>query len=253
MIAVQRGRKILSLLEERKYLSVSKLSQMLFVSESTVRRDLDQLARQGLIRRTRGGALLVQESQVEMPLSYKSEDNAEKKRYIADLAVDFVQDDQSLFIDSSSTCISFARRLSEKKGLTILTNGLVTAHILSENMDVDVYSAPGQVFKKRASIHGAETCEYILRHFADVAFVSCRGLDTEIGASDYSEGDAMVKRCFRKKARQMILLADSSKFNKSFFHQALFFDQIDLLISDKEPPQEIMQKLIEAEVEVLWE
>jgi len=247
-----RKQKMLLLLKEKKYLSVANLCKDLYTSESTVRRDLNKLEKQGLVRRTRGGAFYVEDIHLEWPLLYKNKENIESKRYIADLAIDFIEDGQTLFIDSSSTCQFFARRLSEKKGLTILTNGIITANLLSEETDADVYCACGKVYSKRSSIHGSETCDYIMKHTADIAFVSCRGLDAEIGASDFSEEEAMVKKCFNKRAGKTILLSDSSKFEKRFFNQTFAISEINVIISDKPFPSEIVNICNQYNVEMVW-
>jgi len=252
-IAVEnREKQMLSLLEVKKYLSVTQLCRELFTSESTIRRGLNKLEKQGLVRRTRGGAFYVQRDHLEWPLLYKNQENIDKKRHIADLAIDFVTDGQTLFVDSSSTCLYFARRLTEKKGLTVLTNGITTSNLLSEETEAEVYCACGKVYSKQSSIHGAETCEYVLNHTANTAFVTCRGLDAGFGASDFIEGEAMVKRCFRKRAGKTILLVDSSKFDKRFFNQTFAIEDIDVAISDKAFPEDIMEALNRHGAEMVW-
>jgi DeoR family glycerol-3-phosphate regulon repressor/DeoR family fructose operon transcriptional repressor len=249
---IEREKDLLSLLEVKKYVSVNDLCKKLFVSEATIRRDLNSLEKQGLIRRTRGGAFYIENNHLEWPLLYKNKENIDKKIRIANLAIDFVKDGQTLFIDSSSTCLYFTRRLSEKKDLTVLTNGITTSNLLSDETDVNVYCACGQVYSKRSSINGPETCDYILRHKANIAFTSCRGLDANFGASDFSEGESMVKKSFHKRADKTILLVDSSKFNQTFFNQTFSIQDIDVAISDKEFPENIALAFNKYNIQMVW-
>ena len=106
-----RHAQILEIIKEKKFVSVSALSQVLYTSESTVRRDLIVLEKNGLIQRTRGGAIYMEATKLEWPLMFKRQANMEKKQRIADLAADFIKDHQTIFIDSSSTCMILAKRL----------------------------------------------------------------------------------------------------------------------------------------------
>lgn len=248
----EREKRMLDILAEKKYVSTATLCKALFASESTIRRDLNKLEDQGLIRRTRGGAFYVQGDRMEWPLHYKNKDNIEKKRYIADLAIDFVRDNAVIFMDSSSTSLYLAKRMHEKRGISVITNGLTTANLLSEETDAEVYCTGGKVYSKRSSVHGMETCTFVLKHTADIAFTSCRGLDAEFGASDFSDEEAMVKQCFQRQAKQTILLADSSKFNKRFFKQTFLYGDIHVIISDMPLPEDIAKMCDEHNVEVVY-
>ena len=144
-----RHAQILEIIKEKKFVSVSALSQVLYTSESTVRRDLIVLEKNGLIQRTRGGAIYMEATKLEWPLMFKRQANMEKKQRIADLAADFIKDHQTIFIDSSSTCMILAKRLMEKTNLTLLTNGIMTASILSEATDFNIYCTCGKVYSRR--------------------------------------------------------------------------------------------------------
>lgn len=246
-----RHNQLLELLKKKKFVTVAGLSALLYASEATIRRDLIKLQDDGLIQRTRGGAVYVEAAHLEWPLLFKNQVNSEKKQIIAGLAADFIKDQQTAFIDSSSTCMALAKRFSEKKGLTILTNGVMTSSILSETTDAEVYCACGKIYSKRSSIHGADTCEYVSRFRADIAFVSCRGIAADVGIMDFSNGDSMVKRAFRKHAKKLVLLADSTKHGQSFFHKTFDFSDVDIVVTDRSFPDDIAREFVGAGAEIV--
>lgn len=234
-----RHSKILSILREKKYASVAFLSENLYISESTIRRDLTELQRDGLIVRTRGGAMFVEDTYLEWPLAFKSFANTDKKQIIAAKALALLKDNQTVFMDSSSTCAAFAKNISDRKGLTCLTNGIVCASILSNLPAAKVYAVCGEVYPKRYSITGTDACRYISSFYGDIAFVSCRGISKNAGITDFSKGDSDVKKEFRKRCKKLALLADSTKLGKEFFHKTFDLSEVDYFISDGELPPEI--------------
>lgn len=238
-----RHSKILHILREKKYASVAFLSENLYISESTIRRDLNELQRDGLIVRTRGGAMFVEDTYLEWPLAFKSFANTDKKQIIALKALALLKDNQTIFMDSSSTCTTLAKCISEKKGLTFLTSGIVCASILSDIPTAKVYTVCGEVYPKRYSITGTDACEYISHFYGDISFVSCRGISNNAGITDFSKGDSEVKKAFRQRSKKVALLADSTKLGKEFFHKTFDLPQIDYFISDGELPAEIFDAL----------
>lgn len=247
-----RHNQLLEIIKNKKFVTVSALSKMLFTSESTIRRDLIRLEESGLIQRTRGGAIYLEATQLEWPLTFKRQANTEKKQTIADLAIDFIKDRQTVFLDSSSTCMMLAKRLAEKKNLTLLTNGIMTSSILSETTDADVYCTCGKVYSRRSSISGTDTCDYISHFSADAAFVSCRGVAADMAVTDFSAGASMVKRTYRKYARKLILLVDSTKFGQIFFHRTFDFPEVDTVISDRAFPSDISGKFAACGTEMIF-
>jgi len=247
-----RRRQIITLIEEKKFVTINYLTRHLFSSEATIRRDLNCLEKEGYIKRTRGGALSIKEYYQEQPFDYKTNYQVEQKKYIADIAIDFIGSFQSVFMDSSSTCIYLARKMVSINNLTVLSNGLSTCCLLSENEQIRVHCPGGSILSKRNSIVGTSTVEYISNHFADIAFVSCRGLDAAFGASDFVKDVTDLKKAFRTHCGQMVLLADSSKFRKKFFFQSLLLNDIDVIITDTRPPEDMMNAFKEADIEVIY-
>ena len=132
MFETERLEKIQEILAENGALSVQRLARALFVSESTVRRDLSELQRQGLVKRIHGGAVLITGASRELPLYMRERDHPDAKERIAEQAVSYIRDGQVLFLDASSTVQKMVGRLAAFRDLTIITNGLKTAQELSQ-------------------------------------------------------------------------------------------------------------------------
>lgn len=126
----QRENEILDLLKKHKYISINKLASILNYSKSTIRRDLNNLSDIKLVQRTPGGAVLIRDQYTEDPLDIRQYTNIEKKRLIADLAIDYIENYASIFLDSSSTCYFLAKKLKQKQHAVIVTPNLITVNYL---------------------------------------------------------------------------------------------------------------------------
>lgn len=247
-----REQELLRIIREKKYMSFSDLSQRLHVSESTIRRDIALLEQKKLVRKTRGGVLTLNEQSIEWPLIFKNQISSDKKKHIADLAIDFIGENQTIFLDSSSTNLFLARKMRNLKSTIVITNGLKTADYLSDETELEIYSTGGRVYSKRSSLNGSRTCDYLSKCYVDTAFFSCRGLSAEMGATDYSEEEALVKLTMQQNANNVILLIDSSKVGKIFSHQSVSFDRISAIITDCQLPGPIKDKIMQYDIEIVF-
>lgn len=247
----QRQEDILDVLAKKKFQTVSSLAKQFYSSEATIRRDLTQLKKRGDVERVNGGAFYIKDAHLERPISVTNLDNGDKKEIIAELALDYISENQILFLDSSSTCFYLAKKLSYFNNLTIITNGLLTAHMLSEETDNRIFSTGGEVYSKRSSVNGYHALRYIDEHNADILFLSCKGINTN-GITDLTESEALVKKSYQRKAKKIILLVDSTKFLATFFCEALSFKKIDIVISDYPLPNEIKDKCLENSIEIIY-
>lgn len=239
-----RTNEIVTLLKETKYLSVTELATRLNYSKSTIRRDLAALAKRHLVQRISGGALLVHDQDTEDPITVRRYTNASQKKAIADFAIDFIDNFSSVFIDSSSTCIFLAKRLKEKHHLFVVTPNFYTATELTQHTDAAVYCVGGRMTDQRCA--GAESEMAIHNYHLDIAILSCRGLDAEFGLSERVEAEAALKRAAVKQANQVILLVDSSKFDKQCLFKSVGLNMIDVLITDTEPSAKMLERLRQA-------
>ena len=236
MLAYERKQQILDYMRARgRVVTVEQLCAAVFASGATVRRDLRELEESKLIRRTRGGAILVEGSTSEDPLAFRENQNAMKKQIIADMASRHISDGMTLFLDSSSTVFALARTLDRFTNIKVITNGLKTSLLLSEFKNVKVFCTGGTLRENSKSLVGETACSYIDRFNADIAFMSCRGFSIERGVSEASEEEAAVKRRYLANCKKSILLCDLSKMNVDFLCKlAALSDYYEVITERKE-------------------
>lgn len=250
MIEFDRKKQILALLQQKKALKVDQLAQVLHTSPATVRRDLQQLSQEGLLRRIRGGAAFLESNMADLPFDFRKVHASEKKRAIAKLASDFLGDDQRIFMDSSTTVLPMIPYLKEYKGLHVLTNGILTAHLISQNTDAQVTMVGGHVHKKSSSINGATAASFIGGYRADVAFMSAKSL-TPQGAMEFTEEEAAVRQAYITRAKEKVLLIDSTKFENSCFYLSIAMEELDYILTDEPLPDPIRESALQQGVECI--
>lgn len=201
---------------KNRFVTVDQLCQNFYVSGATIRRDLAELETSRLIRRTRGGALLVEGSTSEDPLAFRENQNAMQKQVIASLAMHHIRDGMTLFLDSSSTVFALARNLDRFNNLRVVTNGVKTTLLLSDFKNVSVMCTGGSLRENSKSLVGQSAVEYLRRLNADVAFMSCRGFTIENGVSEGNEDEYYVKRAFLRNSKKCVLMCDSSKMGTDY-------------------------------------
>lgn len=217
VLPLERQNKILEILAKRQAVSVEELCTLLYSSGATIRRDLQVLENNSLLRRTHGGAVYIDGNAKDFPLTLRENENLIPKSIIAKKALPFIHDGQTLFLDASSTVCQLTLRLTGFQHLRVITNGLKTANILSEIEGVEVYGTGGRLRENAKSFVGPQAVEFVSRFTADLAFFSCRGVHPATGITDSSEDEASLKRMYMQNAKHTILLCDSSKLGKENF------------------------------------
>ncbi|RBP42249.1 DeoR/GlpR family DNA-binding transcription regulator [Garciella nitratireducens] len=251
MLPFDRKQKILDILKKRKNISVEELVKILYCSPATIRRDLMQLSEEGLIRRIRGGATYIEKKSVDLPYHFRNIIEQDKKKHIAELALDFIANDMTLFMDSSTTVLQLVPYLKDYSGLKILTNGTITAQLLSENLHIQVTCVGGRVHPRNSSINGAIAYRFISNFHAELALLSAKSL-SKFGAMEFSEEEAIVRKAYQEHAKQTLLLIDSTKFEISCFHQSLPFEKIDYILSDQPLPKDLQNIAEKKDVECIY-
>ena len=218
-------------------MSNAELLKVLFVSEATLRRDLTKMEQQGYLQRTHGGVILQESLTVESPLTIRTQAQIKEKNRIAQKALGLLNSDTSYFFDSSSTVGQLIPLLNALDNLTIVTNGLSNAQLIStKTTKTKLYIAPGEVAYKTSSILGVETVDFIKQFNCNTFIFSCSGISL-FGVSEANHKQSLIKKEMLNNSKIHILLADHSKFNKIYLSQTCQFDEIDYLITDKLPDQ----------------
>lgn len=202
-----------------RFVTVEQLSEKLFVSGATIRRDLAELEKSKLIQRTRGGAILLESISTEAPMVLRESRNEMQKQIIATIAKEYIKDGMTIFMDSSSTVFTLARNIRNIENLTVITNNLKITWLMSELKGVSVFCTGGRLKERSMSFFGHSTVQFINRLNADAAFLSAMGFTFEHGSSDASEEDYYVKRAYLSNSKNKYLLVDVSKQGKEFMYR----------------------------------
>lgn len=231
MFEIERLDRILALLREKQTATVKALSSQLYASEATVRRDLNELEKRGLIKRVHGGAVLLDSANRELPLYVREQQNVEAKRIIAAKAARYLQDGQVIFLDASSTVMFLIKHLESFQSLTIITNGLKTAQELS-SLNHKVYCTGGLMLHNSSAYVGDFAADFV-RHFnADVFFFSSRGMTEDGRITDESSEETNIRRVMFAQSRKRIFLCDRSKIGKTYCYNLCSTNQLDACITN---------------------
>lgn len=230
MFAEERRNEILNLIESGKPVKVGDLSQRFGVSESTIRRDLQELENGGVIQRTHGGAISVQSS---FELSYQEKEvrNFEEKQKIAKAAAELVKDGESVFLDSGTTTLQIALAL-RGKSITIATNSMDVAQVFSDDSSVEVIVLGGSLRKSIRSLVGYLTNEMLGRLHFDKVFLAANAVDPELGVTTPNLLEAETKSHMVRAGKEVILVMDHSKIWEKSMCKICSLDEINLLLTD---------------------
>ena len=243
MMIAERHDKIMALVEKHQRVSVRTLQDLLLVSVSTLRRDLETLEQMGLIRRVHGGVELVTENRViqtETSWSEKRSVHATDKRTIAKTAVQQLHGGEIIYLDAGTTTSKLIPLLGQlKPAPTVVTNSVHHAAQLADLL-VPVIIIGGLVKLTTNATIGAAAVEQINRLSFDVCFVGINSIDQEAGISTPDLEEAAIKQAVLKHSNQRYILADSSKFGQTSF--AKVADLADVtIITDQLTPQQTAQ------------
>ncbi len=252
MFNIERLNYILKELQEHKSVYVNDLSKKYYVSPSTIRRDLGQLEKEGLIRRTYGGGVLVEHQSAEIPFQLRQTEQLLEKDKIASFATKLVRDGMYIFLDSTSTTSHLVKFLTGHHNLKILTTSAYTALDCLEHLQAQVYCTGGWMSTYSRGFYGESARSRIDEFYTDFAFFSVRGISFERGIADVNEEDVYLKQAMMKNCRKSVLLCDSKKFGVISYRTVCNFNEIDYLITDKRPDDAWMSMLEKYKVQVIY-
>ncbi|MGQ9746921.1 MAG: DeoR/GlpR family DNA-binding transcription regulator [Candidatus Caldatribacteriaceae bacterium] len=233
MIAEERRLKILSILEEKKTVSVKELKKIFGVSEDTIRQDLKTLDDQKLLRRIYGGAVRVKKGSVEIPFSLREITNREIKDAIGKEASKLIEDGDSLIFDASTTALQVARNIDPAKRVTILTTSLDICISLAHNSNINVIATGGTLHPLSMSFVGPQAEGAIQNYLADCLFLGVKAISLEQKAiADAFELEAHLKKVMIRSARKVIVVAESRKFEDQAFFKVADLSAVHVIVTD---------------------
>lgn len=215
MISEERKNQILKIISQTGYIEVDKLARKLYTSASTVRRNLTELEKMGLVKRSYGKVALVGNT-LDIPIKLRIQKNHNEKRIIATKAAAYLEDNTVIFVDGSSSCLHMAPMLSQYKNLIVYTNGMELCTLLADS-GVTVYNIGGRFIPRSLAFAGENAIRMVQSVQFDAVFFSCAGFRDGV-LSDYEEAEAQLRRELIRQAKKKYLLCDTSKFGKGFHY-----------------------------------
>lgn len=237
MLAEERKRAICEIVNQKKIAKVSELSKALNTTEATVRRDLDELQEKKLLRRTHGGAIAIYSAGIEFSIRDLAIKNMDSKQKIAQKAIDFIDDNDTVMLDGSSTVLELCKLMVKGsfKNIIVLTNAISVLTVLSQNPNITVLLIGGEYKSSIDSTIGGLAEKSIKDLRVDKTFIGINGIDHDYGYSITNFEEATIKKEMLRIAKQKFVLADFTKFGETYLAKVAEFEgDIDYLITDKE-------------------
>lgn len=249
--APERRERLRQIVRSRHAVRVEDLRSELGVSTATIRRDLDELAELGALRRVHGGAVALDGVRpVEARFEAKAATHNAEKRRIAARAAELVEPDSSVYLDSGSTCLELARLLVDRYDITVVTNSL-PAIVELAGRGPRLVVVGGELRPLSQALVGPLSAPLLDGLFVDRAFMGTFSLSLEAGLTTTDPSEAFTKERVLSRAREVVLLADSSKLGTRSFAHAGRLDQVDVVITDAAPDEQAATVFTAAGVRVL--
>jgi DeoR family transcriptional regulator, aga operon transcriptional repressor len=250
---VSRRAKILEQLEDKGQVSITELSKMFKISEVTIRNDLSHLEKQNMLIRARGGAIKIKYYRrgIDPSFSEKQKEYLKEKQRIAKEAVKLIEEGDTIILDSGTTTTEIAKNLDHFQNLTIITNALNIASILSEYEGIKIFMPGGSLRKKSLSLVGVLADESFEKFFCDKLFLGVDGFDTTHGLSTPNSEEAHLNQIMMKIAKKVIVVTDSRKFERRRFAFIGPISDLDMVITDSGIKEEDKNRLEKSGVKVI--
>ena len=250
-ISFDRRTKILEILELEGQAKVPFLSNKFDVSDVTIRNDLEQLEQKGLLIRTRGGAFKAQKVGIDYNLETKREKNHKEKELIGKKASALINSGETIILDSGTTTMQIAKNLSKIKNLTVISNALNIVSQLVSFPEIKVIVPGGHLRKESLSLIGHSAEEELKNYYCDKLFVGVDGIDAAYGISTPNAEEAHLNKIMITIAKEVIVVADSTKFLKRSFAFISTMDKITSIITDSNIPEDQHKALLNKGINVI--
>ncbi len=246
----ERMRGIMKILGKENRVLISDLCNIFNTTSVTIRKDLDQLESQGLLKRTHGGAILYKPLFHGLALNEKEKLYADEKKRIADEAVKLISEGDVVILDSGSTTTQLARNMKSLKGITVITNAINIALELAAS-DLEIILTGGSLQKNSSTLVGPFADDVLRKISADKLFHGVDGVDYDIGLTTPDVIEANTSRVMMQRAGENILLVDSSKFGRRSLGVICQIKDINKIITTKEIDKIEIKKLNDMGVDLV--
>ncbi|HEY5158356.1 MAG TPA: DeoR/GlpR family DNA-binding transcription regulator [Anaerolineales bacterium] len=235
-----RQLQILQLVERQQRISVADICVTFDVSKATARRDLEALAGEGKIQRVHGGAIVLTQASPEQPLLQRQGEQADEKIRIGQAAAALVQEGETVFLGSGTTVLEAARTLRGRRNLTVLTNSLPVVNALAEAEGITVICLGGMLRDSELSFIGHITEQALAEVRADKVFIGTRAISLEHGLTHEYLPETMTDRAILKAGKEIIVLADHTKFGRAATVLLAPLERIHTIVTDEQASRDFI-------------
>ncbi len=232
MSITERQKEIVRLIEEQGFLTVEALARLLYISPSSVRRDLTKLQEMHYLKRTHGGAGLMSKEGV-LSMDARMTTGIQEKKLIAGKAAVLLRDNQTVMLDSSTTAGYLIPHLAKKKGITVFTNNLNTA-LAAMRSNIHTICLGGHGGEHSGCVVGGVTLQQAMQTHPDILFFSSYALNREGEITDPTAEENELRKVMIKNAKCKVFLCDSSKMNRTSVYHLAALKEIDYAVFDQE-------------------
>jgi DeoR family fructose operon transcriptional repressor len=250
MFAAERKNKIIAKLKSNNRVKVADLSAEYGVSEATIRRDLQELEDSGLLRRTHGGAVLLEHTKFEPTFTEKEAKYLPEKQKIGKLAASLIEDGDTVILDSGTTTLYVAKNI-RAKNVTVVTNSLSIMNELGKRQDIELISLGGNIRWETQAFVGPLAENTLKTLWADKVFLGTNGISIEHGITTPPIIEAQIKRIMIERSNQVIVTSDSSKFNKVTFAKISDINHVDVIVTDAEIDKNLVKEYKKKDIKIL--
>ena len=227
-----RREKIIEKIHESGRIKVTELSEEYGISEVTIRKDLEALEAEGQLKRVHGGAVGLNKLYVNMDLSERYKTNAMAKKALADLAAEFIEDNDTIFMNAGTTLTYVLRAIKGKQNVSIVTNSVQNATEAALYSSFNVILLGGNLDSKYQFTYGADAERQLEIYHADKCILSVDGISASSGLTLYYANEAPLARKMVDLAASTIVVADSSKIGRDVFARITDAKKTDILITN---------------------
>ena len=251
MLPSERQELIYKWICDEKKLSLAELSDRLKTSAMTIRRDLDLLDQEGMLKRVRGGAIAIDSATANFLFDRRSHLQVQQKSRIAKFAAQNLVNDNDIILMEGGTTVHMMVRHLCQSNLTILTNGLkIVTDLVNRQNDTVAMASGGTVDYSEQIFIGPQAASFFSNFRAHKCFLGADGLTLEDGATEAYLSENEIKRAMVKYAKEIILLIDSAKIGTSSLVPAIELERIDAVVTDRDAPEDIVKGLEEKGIKV---
>ena len=236
-----RQQQILQLLERQQRISVTEISATFDVSEATARRDLENLANQARLQRVHGGAIVLTQAPPEQPILQRQNEQTDEKVRIGQAAAALVQPGETVFLGSGTTVLEAARALRGRRDLTVITNSLPVVNALAGAEDITIICLGGMLRESEFSFIGHITEQSLAEVRADKALIGTRAISLEHGLTNEYLPETMTDRAILKSGKEIIVLADHTKFGRAATVRLAPLESIHSIVTDQQTPRDFLE------------